>query len=61
MLFRSASTNELRDSAAAVFEMFRKGALKLSINQRYELDDIAQAHRDLETGKTTGSSIIVPA
>jgi NADPH2:quinone reductase len=57
----TASTQELRDSAAAVFEMFRQGALKLTINQRYKLDDIAQAHADLETGKTTGSSIILPA
>ncbi len=57
----TASTQELRDSAAAVFEMFRQGALKLSIHQRYKLDDIAKAHADLETGKTTGSSIILPA
>ncbi|MDI9330550.1 MAG: quinone oxidoreductase [Alphaproteobacteria bacterium] len=57
----TASTQELRDSAAAVFELFRQGALKVSINQRYKIDDIAQAHADLETGKTTGSSIILPA
>jgi len=44
-----------------VFEMFRKGALKLSINQRYTIDDIARAHADLEGGKTTGSSIILPS
>ncbi len=57
----TGTTQELRDSAAAVFEMIRQGALKLSINQRYKLDDIAQAHADLEMGKTTGSSIILPA
>jgi len=32
----------------------------VSINQRYALDDLARAHADLETGKTTGSSVIIP-
>jgi NADPH:quinone reductase len=57
----TATTQELRASAAAVFSMFEKGALKLSINQRYSLIDIAKAHADLESGRTTGSSIIIPA
>ena len=34
-------------------------ASRSTINQRYELDDAVQAHRDLEAGKTTGSSIFV--
>jgi NADPH2:quinone reductase len=41
--------------------MFKRGALKVSINQRYKLDDVAQAHADLESGKTTGSSVILPS
>jgi NADPH2:quinone reductase len=57
----TSSTQELRDSAASVFEMFRQGALKVSINQRYKIDDIARAHADLEAGRTTGSSLILPA
>ncbi|MFZ9664216.1 MAG: zinc-binding dehydrogenase [Limnohabitans sp.] len=56
----TASTQELRDSAAAVFAMFKKGALKLSINQRYALGDVAKAHADLENGRTTGSSVLIP-
>ena len=56
----TASTQELRDSAAAVFAMFKKGALKLSINQRYALGDVAKAHADLENGRTTGSSLLIP-
>ncbi|MSQ57203.1 MAG: quinone oxidoreductase [Limnohabitans sp.] len=60
LLTYTASQQELRDSAAAVFSMFKKGALKLSINQRYALDDIAKAHADLQSGKTTGSSVIIP-
>ena len=56
----TASTQELRDSASAVFAMFEKGALRVSINQRYSMDDLARAHAELETGKTTGSSVIIP-
>ena len=39
--------------------MSRQGRIKIEINQRYELDDAVQAHRDIEAGKTTGSSIFV--
>jgi NADPH2:quinone reductase len=56
----TASTEDLRASAAAVFEMFACGALKISINQRYPMADIAKAHADLEGGRTTGSSVILP-
>lgn len=56
----TASTEELRASAAAVFAMFAQGALKVSINQRFALADIAKAHAALEGGRTTGSSVILP-
>ena len=56
----TAKNEELRASAAAVFDLFKKGVLKVSINQRYALADIAKAHADLEGGRTTGSTIIVP-
>ena len=57
----TASTEDLRNSAAAVFDMFKRGALKVSINQRYKMQDVAQAHTDLAGGKTSGSSIILPS
>ena len=56
----NASTEDLRASAAAVFQMFERGALKISINQRYALTDTAQAHADLQGGRTTGSSVLLP-
>jgi NADPH2:quinone reductase len=56
----TASSQELQDSAAAVFGVFQRGALKISINQRYKLDEIARAHADLEGGRTTGSTVILP-
>ena len=45
--------------ALELFEHVAAGQIRIEINQRYELQDAAQAHRDLETRKTTGSSIFV--
>ncbi len=56
----TASTEDLRQSAAAVFGMFERGALRISIHQRYSLSDLARAHADLQGGRTTGSSVILP-
>ncbi len=56
----TAKNEDLRASSKAVFDLLASGALTVSINQRYALDDIAKAHADLEAGRTTGSTIIVP-
>ncbi len=56
----TAKTEDLRASSQAVFDLLGKGVLKVSINQRYALADIAKAHADLEAGRTTGSTIITP-
>jgi len=56
----TASTAELRDSAQAVFDLVAQGALKVSIHQRYAISDIARAHAELESGRTTGSSVLIP-
>ena len=34
--------------------------MKIEVNQRYALKDAAQAHRDLEARKTTGSTVLIP-
>lgn len=49
---KAALANEL-------FELVGSGQIKIEINQRYDLKDAVQAHRDLEARKTTGSSIFV--
>jgi NADPH2:quinone reductase len=56
----TATNEQLRTSSAAVFDRLLEGVLKVSINQRYKLEDIAQAHADLEGGRTTGSTVIIP-
>ena len=53
-----ASRAELEQSAAELFEMVRSGKVKVEVAQRYALKDVAQAHRDLEARKTTGSTIL---
>ena len=46
--------------AADLFRMVESGKVKIEINQRYALSDVQQAHRDLESHKTTGSTILLP-
>lgn len=55
-----AAREDLEASAGAVFDMVAKGAVKVEIGQRYGLDEAAKAHEDLEAGRTSGSSIVVP-
>jgi NADPH2:quinone reductase len=43
-----------------LFEVVGSGAVKVRIDQRYALADVAQAHRDLEARKTTGCSVLIP-
>jgi NADPH2:quinone reductase len=45
--------------AEEIFGLVAAGRIRIEINQRYQLEDAVQAHRDLESRKTTGSSIFV--
>ena len=56
----TAKREDLVDSANALFGMVSSGKVKIEIEQRYALSDAAQAHRDLEGRKTTGSTIFTP-
>jgi NADPH2:quinone reductase len=55
-----ARREDLVESARELFAVVKKGAVKISINQTYPLSEAAQAHRDLETRKTTGSTVLLP-
>lgn len=50
----------LEEGANRLFEVVGNGTVKVSVNQRYALKDTAQAHRDLEARKTTGSTVLLP-
>jgi NADPH:quinone reductase len=45
--------------SARLFQMLRSGAVRADIGQRFALEDAADAHRALEAGKTTGSTVLV--
>lgn len=51
---------ELEESAGALFDVVKNGAVKIAINQRYALKDAAQAHADLEARRTTGTTVLIP-
>jgi NADPH:quinone reductase len=55
-----ASSEELRQRSNAVFDMIAAGKLNLRIERTYSLEDVAEAHRDLEARKTTGKLLLIP-
>ena len=52
-----AATQAMADE---LFEVVQNGQVKIHIEQRYALADVAKAHRDLEARKTTGCTILIP-
>jgi NADPH2:quinone reductase len=61
VLFDFISTREqLLAASAELFGVLQNGALKIKVSQRYALKDAAKAQADLETRKTTGSTVLIP-
>jgi len=56
----TAKREDLVKCASELFSVVKKGAVKITINQTYPLKEAAQAHRDLESRKTTGSTVLLP-
>ncbi len=52
--------SRLEESAAELFDLMTSGKIKVELDQRYKLEDAAQAQIDLAGRKTTGSSILTP-
>ena len=53
-----AAREELERAAAELFEVVASGKVRIEIGQRFPLKDAAEAHRQLETRKTTGSTVL---
>jgi NADPH2:quinone reductase len=53
-----ASRDELVESASDLFEMVSSGKVRVEVKQRFPLRDAAEAHRQLEARKTSGSTIL---
>jgi NADPH:quinone reductase len=56
----TAKREDLLKSAAELFTVVKNGAVRININQTYPLREAAQAHRDLESRKTVGSTLLLP-
>ncbi|MGB7204098.1 MAG: quinone oxidoreductase [Anderseniella sp.] len=55
-----ASDDALQANMAELFDVVASGAVKIEVNQKYDLADAVQAHKDLEGRKTTGSTVLMP-
>jgi NADPH2:quinone reductase len=55
-----AADDDMAETLSDLFDVVGSGKVKISINQRYALSDVVQAHKDLEGRKTTGSTILLP-
>jgi NADPH2:quinone reductase len=55
-----ATAEDIRASAARVFELVAKGTVKVRIGARFPLREAAEAHRAIESRATTGSTVLIP-
>jgi NADPH:quinone reductase len=56
----AAKTADYQAMTKDLFDVVQSGKVKIEVNQTYKLKDAAQAHRDLESRKTTGSTVLLP-
>jgi NADPH2:quinone reductase len=55
-----ATTEELDESAAALFDVIARGAVKIEIGQTFPLADARAAHEALEGRRTIGATLLIP-
>jgi len=55
-----ARREELEQRSDDVMQMIVRGELKLRIHKKYPLEDVREAHHDLEGRKTTGKLLLIP-
>ena len=52
--------DEIKEGADKLFEKLKLGKIKIKIYKKYRLDEVVEAHKDLESRKITGPAVIVP-
>ena len=52
--------DEIREGADILFEKIKLGKVKIEIFKKYKLEDVVQAHKDLEARKIIGPAVIIP-
>jgi NADPH2:quinone reductase len=61
VLFSYTSTrSDLLRTAREVFEVIGRGVVRIEIGQTYAMRDVPQAHRDLQSRRTIGSTVLLP-
>lgn len=60
LMHYTAKAEDLQASARELFDVVGSGAVRIKVSQTYPLSEAAQAHRDLEARKTTGSTVLLP-
>lgn len=60
LLHYTATRQDLVNAAAELFAVVESGKVQIKVNQTYPLRDAAKAQGDLETRKTTGSTVMIP-
>ena len=60
LMHYTAKAEDLQASARELFDVVGSGAVRIKVSQTYPLAEAAQAHRDLEARKTTGSTVLLP-
>ena len=56
----TASDADLQETAQDLVDVVASGKVKIPVNQRHALADVVQAHRDLESRRTTGTTVLLP-
>jgi NADPH2:quinone reductase len=51
---------ELDEASKMLFEKIGSGKVKINIFKKYKLDDVVQAHEDLESRIIIGPAVIIP-
>ena len=52
--------DEIKEGAEKLFEKIKLGKIKIKIFKKYKLEEVVQAHKDLEARKIIGPAIIIP-
>jgi len=55
-----STQDEIQDGADKLFQIIKLGKVKIEIFKKYRLDDVIQAHKDLESRIITGPAVIIP-
>jgi NADPH:quinone reductase len=60
LMHYTAGREDLLAHARDLFDVIARGAVKITINQRYPLAEAARAHGEMESRRTTGASVLLP-